>query len=260
MTFPSGVYALRADPRFNCRLYVPQGFSATPRDYRLVVAVHGSSRNVAGLCDGFAAHADRRRWVVLAPIFPVGVLGDGEPDGYKTLIEGDIRYDRVLLAMVEEAEQRLETRFDRFGLYGFSGGGQFAHRFLYLHPGRLWGAAIGAPGAATRIDERFDYWPGTRDLAAVFGAPLDLEALRQVAIQLLCGDEDLAEPPVPARLAEGVAALGHIGRNRVERIKLLLANYRDHGLNARLDFVPGVAHQGLRCIDAAAAFLGDVAP
>lgn len=258
MSLPSGPVPLRADPRFTWRLYAPEGFEGASDRYRLVIAVHGSGRGVERLLDGFAPHADRNRWVVLAPHFPPGVLGNDDGDGYKTLIEGDIRYDRLLLAMVEEAEQALNARFDRFGLYGFSGGGQFAHRFLYRHPDRLWAVSIGAPGAITRIDDRFDYWFGTRNLAAVLGAPLDLDAVRKVPIQLVCGDQDLAEPPIPAKLAERLKPLGDIGRHRVDRIGMLAANYREHGLDVRLDMVPGVAHEGVRCIDTGAGFLAAV--
>lgn len=256
--FPKAIYAYRADPRFSWCMHAPAGFAEAPREYRLVVAVHGSSRNVQGMRDGFAIHAERQRWVVLAPLFPVGVLGDGDPDGYKTLVEGGVRYDQVLLGMVEDLEEVLGVGFPQFGLFGFSGGGQFAHRFLYVHPERLWGVAIGAPGAVTRIDDRFDYWLGTRNLAAVFGAPIDLPMLRRVEVQLLCGDRDLAELKIPQGLAEQLKPLGDIGRNRVERMALLLANYREHGLKARLDLVPGVAHEGVRCIDTAAHFLANV--
>lgn len=254
--FPRAIYALRSDPRFSWCMHVPEGFAKAPEAYRLVVAVHGSSRGVHAYRDGFAAHAERCKWVVLAPLFPVGVLGDGNPDGYKTLIEGDIRYDLVLLAMVEEIGQALGVGFERFGLFGFSGGGQFAHRFLYVHPDRLWGVTVGAPGAVTRIDDGLEYWFGTRDMAAVFGTALNLGAVRKAPIQLLCGQEDLAELKIPKAIAEKLKPLGDLGRNRVDRMKLLLTNYQDHGLDARLDLLPGVAHEGVRCIDAAAAFLG----
>jgi len=261
---PKALFALRADPRVSWCAHVPASFAVAPDAHRLVVAVHGSSRGVTALRDAFAAHAERHRWVVLAPLFPVGVRGDGEADGYKNLIEGDIRYDTLLLAMADEIGEVLGARFERFGLFGFSGGGQFAHRFAYLHAARLWGAVIGAPGAITRIDDRLGWWLGTRNFAEVFDAPLDLAALRRVPLQLLVGDQDLAElkiPPALAKTLEPLKALGlgDIGRNRVERMHLLLRNYLDHGLDARLHMVPGVGHQGLRCVDAGADFLASIA-
>jgi hypothetical protein len=115
----------------------------------------------------------------------------------------------------------------------------------------------------TRIDERFDYWFGTRNLAEKLGAPLDLDALRRVPLQLLCGDRDLEEQKIPPAVAQRLAllqaqGLGDVGRNRVERMQLLLQNYLAHGLDARLQMVPGVAHEGLRCVDAGAAFLASI--
>ena len=260
--YPRAIYSHRADPRFTWCMHVPKGFADAPNDYRLVVVIHGSSRNMTALRDGFAAHADRHKWVVLVPLFPIGVLGDGNPNGYKTLVEGDIRYDRLLLAMITEFESVMERRFDTFGLFGFSGGGQFANRFLYLHPNRLWAVTVGAPGAVTLIDDRFDYWLGTRDLETVFAVSLDIAQIRHVKIQLLCGDQDVSELKIPASVAEKLKAvsnlIGDIGRNRIERVKLLLANYEKHGLNVCLILVPGVGHDGIRCIDAAALFLSAV--
>ncbi len=93
--------------------------------------------------------------------------------------EGDIRYDHILLAMVDEVGERLGRTFADFMLFGFSGGGHFAHRFFYLHPQRLSAVSIGAPGAVTLIDDQRDYWVGTRDLAARFGTAIDLPAMRK---------------------------------------------------------------------------------
>ena len=40
------------------------------------------------------------------------------------------------------------TPFQRFALFGYSGGGHFVHRFFMLHPQRLWALSIGAPAAS----------------------------------------------------------------------------------------------------------------
>src|SRR5258707_8630005 len=59
----------------------------------------------------------------------VGVSGDGNPDGYKYLSEPGLRYDDILLDIVSEVGERWGVPFDRFGLFGFSGGAQFVNRF-----------------------------------------------------------------------------------------------------------------------------------
>lgn len=61
------------------------------------------------------------------------------------------QFDHVLLAMVDEIAP-LPLAAGRFLMHGFSGGGHFAHRFFSLHPRRLLGASIGAPGMVTLLD------------------------------------------------------------------------------------------------------------
>src|SRR5690606_39266483 len=99
-----------------------------------------------------ADFARAHRVVVLAPLFPAGMTEPGELSSYKLIRHGGIDYDRVLLGMVAEVAARYRLAGERFYLHGFSGGGHFAHRFLYLHPERLAGVSIGAPGIVTLID------------------------------------------------------------------------------------------------------------
>ena len=191
--------------------------------------------------------------MVLAPLFPVGPLGDGNGEGYKFLVEGDIRYDAVLLAMVAEVEGALGRRFGRFLLSGYSGGGQFAHRFLYLHPDRLLGVSIGAPGAITRIDPDRDYWLGTRDWARVFGRPVDTDAMRDVPVQILVGEHDTKELGFGA-FNPSPEEMDRYGRTRLERSELLRTDLERLGLSVERTILPGVGHEGLKTVEAATGF------
>lgn len=51
---------------------------------------------------------------------------------------------------------------------GFSGGGQFAHRFLYLQLERLHAVSTGAPGRITMLDENWKWPAGIKDVFEVF--------------------------------------------------------------------------------------------
>lgn len=253
--WPRAQFAYRSDPRFSYCVHLPKAQAP-----RLLVAVHGTGRNAMAYRDALARFAELEGYVVLAPLFPVGVLGDFNPDGYKYMAEQGLRYDRVLLGMISELEQLLETQFKRFNLFGFSGGGHFAHRFFYLHPERLASVCVGAPGGVTLLDDTRDFWIGTRDFAARFGAAPNLAAMRQIPAQILIGSEDQAAFVYPPHVSHHAADMESLGRNRLERSATLLANWRDHGLQARRDVIPGIGHEGLKALPAAEAFLRELPP
>ena len=254
------VFACRADPRFGYCLYVPPTFDADPAGHALVVAMHGSGRTMEGYRDRFAAFGRYRRCVVLAPLFPIGPLGDGNPHGFKLLQERDVRYDNVLLSMVDEVGALLGTRFGRFLLFGYSGGGHFAHRFFYLHPERLHAVSIGAPGSVTLLDDSRDWWLGTRDLQARFGRAIDLDALRAVRVQLVVGAADIEtwEINYARDSVQYAPGINDTGRTRIERIAALAANLAQHGIECRHDIVPNVAHDGAQVLPQVHDFFEEV--
>lgn len=252
--WPRAQFAYRQDPRFSYCMHLP----ASVRDggpSRLLVAVHGTGRNCMSYRDAFAPWAEANGVVVLAPLFPIGVRGDDNADGYKYIAEADIRYDRIVLGMVDEIGTALGCRFDRFDLFGFSGGGHFAHRFYYLHPDRLNRVIVGAPGGITLLDNTRNFWIGTRDWADRFGTAPDLAAMRQVPSLLLVGGEDVQPIVYPPQHAHHSADMDSLGRNRLERNETLWRNWHDHGLPAARRILPGIAHEGLRTTFAVEQFL-----
>jgi poly(3-hydroxybutyrate) depolymerase len=244
------MFACKADPRFSSCLSVPPGFDDDPAGHVLVVVMHGTGRSMETYRDRFAAFAQYRKCVVLAPLFPIGPLGDGNPHGFKVLKEGDIRYDQVLLAMVDEVGAMLGTRFDKFMLFGYSGGGHFVHRFFYLHSDRLHAVSIGAPGAVTLLDDSKDWWVGTRNAQALFGRAVDIDAMRKVAVQLVVGAADIETweinyAPGSVQYMDGI---NDTGRTRIERNTTLKRNLEQHGIACRQDIVPNVAHDGTKVL------------
>lgn len=253
----STVFAARTDPRFSYCMYVPPHIDTSRHPMELVVIMHGTGRAFVEYRDAFAEFARWNDCIVLCPLFPVGPLGDGNRDGFKQLREGDIRYDEILLDMVAEVGEKFGLRFDKFGLFGYSGGGQFVNRFAYLHPERLWAVSIGAPGSVTLLDPSQDWWVGVRDAETRFGKGVNIEALKQVAVHMIVGKADLETWEITHR--EGgkffMAGANDAGKTRPERLESLRRSFEAAGVNAVLDMVDNVPHDGLKCVGRVQDFL-----
>ncbi|WEX09030.1 alpha/beta hydrolase [Chelativorans sp. AA-79] len=253
----TAIFAATADPRFHMLLYVPPAVMEG-RKVDLLVAVHGTSRTSAiEFRDGFAEFGLYNDCAVLCPIFPVNVRGDGQRSGYKYMVEGDIRYDHVVLSMVEEMARKYGQDWSKFAIFGFSGGGHFAHRFAILHPERLWAASIGAPGSVTLLDPARDWWVGIRDVAEKFGRPFDPAALARVPVHMVVGALDLetweiTHEPGSRYWMEGA---NDAGRTRPERLASLAGSFEQAGVNVTFDEVPGVSHDRMKVLHKVKAFL-----
>lgn len=252
--------ACRGDPRVSYCLYVPPDYDEDGEEpYDLVVLMHGTGRTATAYRDRFADFARERRCILLAPLFPAGLVEPGELSNYKLIEYQGLRFDHLLLSMIEEVAARYRLRGGRFLLFGFSGGGHFAHRFLYLHPERLLGVSIGAPGVVTLLDPTRDWWVGVRDLEARFGKPLDLAAMRRVPVQLVIGGEDKETWEITIQPGDSwwMPEANRAGRTRLDRIAALRDSLAAAGLATRLDIVPGIGHQGPKVLEPVRQFFAE---
>ena len=254
------IYACQADQRFSYCCYVPRAAEGAPgRRFPLLVAVHGTGRAMTAYRDLFAAFAERYGVVVLAPLFPAGITGPDDLGSYKFMRAGDLRYDQVMLAMVAAAAARWPVETERFAMFGFSGGGHFAHRFFYLHPERLSAVSIGAPGVVTLLDFDHDWWVGVRDFAQVFGREIDLDAMRRVPVHMVVGGDDTETWEITIRpdSPRWMPGADLAGPDRQARMLSLKASFERHGIAVRHDVVPGVAHNGLAMVPHVERFLAE---
>lgn len=253
-------------------MYIPQSHYSlnTSAKLPLIVNVHGSLRRAERARDSLIDLADQVGAAILAPLFPAGVGDPNDSHGYKFLKCGDLRYDLILLSMVDEVKLRwpgIET--DKFYLVGFSGGGQFVSRFFYLHPDRLRGVSVGAPGTVTSLDRSLKWPRGLKDVKEQFdGLLVDVDALKSVRhVQLAVGGDDV-EPPGGGllkwyaeqkngdRIVE--RTVGKSLSNRTEALARLRDELRDAGLEVRYDVVPGVGHEVQKVLPTVIQFLQDV--
>lgn len=252
-------FASRHDQRLQYALYVPKDHTPDATPLPLVVIQHGTGRSAELYRDQWKQFAIDHRCVILTPLFPAGLVEPRELHNFKFLEYKGIRFDHELLHMVDEVGEGFNTETETFYLHGFSGGGQFAHRFFYAHPARLAGVSVGAPGRITQLDDSLPWWLGTGGFAERFGIEIDLDAMRRVPVQLVVGADDVDTWEINnvggPNWMDGVEKTG---RTRIERLETLRASLAAHGIQVRFDLVPGVGHQGSAVIPAVQEFMADL--
>ncbi|HVV24344.1 MAG TPA: PHB depolymerase family esterase, partial [Pseudonocardiaceae bacterium] len=184
-------FASQHDQRLSYGLYVPKDHTPDADPLPLIVVQHGTARTAARYRDEWADFAIEHRCVIMAPLFPAGIGKPRELHSFKFLEYQGIRFDEELLYMVDEVADGFNVQRETFYLHGFSGGGQFAHRFFYAHPDRLAGVSIGAPGRITQLDDSLPWWLGTGNFRERFGVDIDRAAMLRVPVQMVVGDADL---------------------------------------------------------------------
>ena len=140
---------------------------------------------------------------------------------------------------------------------GFSGGGQFAHRFLYLYPERLAAVSVGAPGRVTTLDDSHSWPRGVADVESLFGRPIQKALINQPRIQLVVGSEDvnvhggkefrewvkkMKERRNHHENADNKHKDEGMQQSRLETLRRLHALWKQDGIEAQFDVVEGVAH------------------
>jgi len=239
MTSSTALVPCGFDHRFSYALAAPPAGAAPG----LLVTVHNSVRWYHLNLQAFRAFAERHQLVVLAPLFPADLLG-GSSEGYKFLLESDLRHDLVLNSMVEEVAAATGCDGSFFLLHGYSGGAQFVQRYLMLHPQRVHAAAIGAPGAVTLLDDEVDWWGGVRDVPERFGVGIDVAALRRVPIQLVVGDGDTEVAPLREQPASRFwpSEAERRGANRIDRLRALQRSLAAADVASEFVLMPGLSH------------------
>lgn len=253
------LFASIVDQRFSYCMYVPHSYLRRVGRLPLVVLQHGTGRSSQEYRDNFVGFAERFQCVVLAPLFPAGI---GDPDdlhNFKFIKYGDIRFDLILLSIIDEIAERFDIAADKFYLYGFSGGGQFVHRFFYLHPHRLAAVSIGAPGRITLIDPEKEWWLGWKGMAEAIGIAPRPELLASVPVQMVVGGDDVETWEINNRGdSNWMDGVEETGTTRIERIATLRKNFEEQGIAVRLDVVPGVAHEPMKVLEPVKDFFGSI--
>lgn len=234
-------------------LYVPRNFAPGGA---VLVSVHGASRGAEAHARAWIETAEREGVAVAAPLFDTATFPD-----YQRLNFAGPRADLRLDAILKEVSRLTGADVSRFYLYGFSGGGQFAHRYALVHPGRIRRIVVGAPGWWTWPDPALDYPYGTKkavDLPA--DVEFRLEEMLRLPLAVVIGENDTQRD---SALRQDGTVDPLQGRNRLERGRRWfeqarrLAQEKNIPSGFELYVVDGVGHNGTHpaIIARAAAFL-----
>lgn len=221
---------LLADPSQEYLVYVPAtGGDGAP----LVVSVHGISRNADQHARLLSAYSEMHGVVLVAPIFSA----EQHPD-YQRLgrVGRGKRADLALNMIVAEVATMTGAVADKFHIFGFSGGAQFAHRYAMANPHRVAGAVIAAAGWYTLPDptRRFPY--GTRMSKKLPLVRFDAEEFLSVRMTVMVGADDDTQ----AGLRRSARLDRDQGVTRVERARRWVAAMQEsaaaHHLESRVSY------------------------
>ena len=208
--------ALRSDPTQEYLVYVPA--TAAP-GAPVLVAVHGVSRNAHEQAGVFSTLCDTRGAVLLVPVFTQDQHKDYQRLGRKGR---GLRVDLLLHRFLSEVASLSGADVTQIRLFGFSGGAQFAHRYVMAHPHRVARAVVAASGWYTFPDRTQKYPYGIRGNRSLDGVRFVPEDFLQIPIQVIVGDRDLGS----VNLRSNGRVEAQQGANRLERARRWVAAMR----------------------------------
>lgn len=220
-------------------LYIPRSAGKRPP---LMVSIHGISRNARQHAKLLSSVAELYGVIVLAPLFSKKQFPDYQRLGrLRCGPRADLALDRI----VGEVLYLTGADTERLYLFGYSGGGQFAHRYAMAHPERVAGVVIGAAGWYTmpQSENSFPHGVGLcRDLPSL---RFDSSRFLRVPMTVIVGDRDTDRDP-GLNKSEKIDRLQ--GRNRIERAYTwaktmnLVAKSRGMTEHFRVEVLSGVDH------------------
>lgn len=214
-----------------------------------LVCVHGISRNALEHVFAFRRYADEFGFAIVAPVFDTGAFR-----GYQTLgSKNGWNARRALLSALDGLPDMIGVSAPAANLFGFSGGGQFAHRFAMAEPHRVRALAIAAAGwytfptAATRFP---------MGLSGAKAPDVDISSFLKLPIFVMVGSADVDRD---ANVRQGRKIDTLQGRTRVDRARRWTAAVNDaarlKGLPAPATCaeLPGAGHSFSDCVSAGLA-------
>lgn len=228
---PTGqIYAKTAGASaLGCFFYSPKKLDLSRRP---LVCVHGISRNAIEHVYAFRQRADEEGFAIIAPLFDQreyrGYQTLGSKNGWNALVAFDGLLDEIAA----------ESGAKSVDIFGFSGGGQFAHRLAMARPARVGALAIASAGWYTFPGDDARY---PRGQAGKRPPGADEAAFLAIPMLVTVGSDDLVRD---ATLRQGRRLNAQQGVDRVDRARNWTAAVND-AARAR-GLLPPVVHAELQ--------------
>jgi pimeloyl-ACP methyl ester carboxylesterase len=207
-------------------IYVPQKCKENPCEITsILVIVHGYTGNQAGQrgieitkknLERWTKYAEKYNCILLAPHFDENTFDND----YQRLNLDGKRSDLRLNAIIDSVKTSFpELKNTKLKLFGFSGGGQFVHRYCAFHPDMVDRAVVGASGWYMWPDNELDYPLGTnlRSYPNIV-EKIDLEKFVQLNMLVIVGEEDEKQGTFRDNYKDANLDMLQ-GANRMERAK-----------------------------------------
>ena len=226
----------------------------------IVFVMHGVSKNARGYRDVWIEHAEKNRFMIVAPLIDAAQWGSGRYS-YASVVSRDGKPQdpsmwslNVIEHLFDAIKGATGNTTPRYFIYGHSEGGQFVHRLVLFLPDARYAKAVAAnPGWYTMptFAVRFPYGLG--------GSPATEASLKKSLgreFVLMLGDRDT--DTAGKNLRKTTQALAQ-GKHRFERGQNYMkeANARAAELKGPLGWkvqaVPGAAHENSKMSGPAAA-------
>lgn len=219
-------------------LFIP---ASDPVDAPCFVSIPGLAQNYREHAQIFAPPCEQQGAVMLVPQF-----AENRPDDYQRLGRLGLgqRADLLLNRCLEEVALMTGADTSRIYLFGYSGGAQFAHRYLLAHPHRVANAVLAGAGWYTFPDNRLKYPYGIRSSHKLPGVLFNPEEFLRIPVTVLIGEHDVGS----TSLRRNPELDEQQGVTRVERahkwVAAMQAAAVTHGFQSRVSCieVPGTDH------------------
>jgi len=220
-------------------VYIPLSYQD---DGKVLYTIHGITRNAHEHIEGFSGQAEKHGTILVAPLFSKEHFPRYQQLGTSAQQDrADMAFDHIL----QDVHEWLEITPAPMRLFGFSGGGQFLHRYAMFYPKRVARMVLTAPGWYTFPDPDRKYPYGIKSTNEWPHLKFSLEKFLQIPTMVLTGEEDDLRDSVLNRAREIDSFQGFDRIERAERWVSANRNLaRSYGIvsDFRFEMVPNASH------------------